>query len=75
MAREHYEAALDANPKYAPARVLLGVTLLSLELPEQAIDQWREALAIDPENKSARMYLRMVETQRSARAAQGERGD
>ncbi|EYF02131.1 tetratricopeptide repeat protein [Chondromyces apiculatus] len=68
LARESYEAARNANPKYAPARVLLGVTLLSLGQPDQAIGEWREALAIDPENKSAKLYLRMVEEQRNARA-------
>jgi tetratricopeptide (TPR) repeat protein len=68
LAREHYMAARDANPKYAPARVLLGVVLLSLGLPDPAIAEWREALSLDPDNKSAKMYLRMVEAQRNARA-------
>lgn len=67
LAREHYAAARDANPKYAPARVLLGLALLSLGLPDQAVGEWREALAIDPENPTAKMYLRMVEAQRNAR--------
>jgi tetratricopeptide (TPR) repeat protein len=67
LAREHYRAARDANPKYPVARVLLGVTLLSLGMADQAIIEWREALALDPENKSAKMYLRMVEGQRNAR--------
>jgi tetratricopeptide (TPR) repeat protein len=64
MARQCYEAARAANPKYVPARVLLGVTLLALGASELAVVEWREALALDPENKSAKMYLRMVETQR-----------
>jgi tetratricopeptide (TPR) repeat protein len=68
LAREHYAAARDANPKYAPARVLLGLALLALGLPDQAVGEWREALASDPENKTAKMYLRMVEAQRNARA-------
>ncbi|WP_437598215.1 tetratricopeptide repeat protein [Sorangium sp. So ce590] len=67
LAREHYAAARDANPKYAPARVLLGVALHSLGASEHAIAEWREALAIEPDNKTARMYLRMVEAQRSGR--------
>jgi tetratricopeptide (TPR) repeat protein len=71
LARESYEAARNANPRFAPARVLLGVVLLSLGHPDQAITEWREALALDPDNKSARMYLRMVEDQRNARV----RGD
>src|SRR5215471_1415930 len=44
LAREHYEAARDANPRYVPARVLLGVTMLSLGTIDQAILEWREAL-------------------------------
>jgi len=67
LARKCYEAARDANPKFAPARVLLGVTLLSLGAIDEAVAEWREALAIEPENRSAKMYLRMVEAQRSAR--------
>src|SRR5262249_20297259 len=69
LAREHYEAARDANPRYVPARVLLGVTMLSLGSIDQAILEWREALTIDPENKSAKMYLRMVEAQRLRRSS------
>jgi tetratricopeptide (TPR) repeat protein len=67
LAREHYEAARASNPKYAPARILLGVTLLSLGEIDEAIAEWTEVLAVDPENRSAKMYLRMVEAQRSAR--------
>lgn len=67
LAREHYAAARDANPRYAPARVLLGLALLSLGKVDQAIAEWREALTIDPESKTAKMYIRMVEARRSAR--------
>ncbi len=31
--------------------------------------EWRDVLVIDPENRTAKMYLRMVEAQRSARAS------
>ncbi len=67
QARRCYEAAREANPRFAPARVLLGVTLLSLGAVDEAAAEWREALTLDPENRSARMYLRMVEAQRSVR--------
>ena len=70
QARRCYEAARAQNPRFAPARVLLGVTLLSLGAIDEAITEWREALAIEPENRSAKMYLRMVEAQRSARGGQ-----
>ena len=77
-ALEHYSAARNANPKYVRARVLLGVTLLSLGHPEEAAAEWSEVLAIDPDEKSAKMYLRMVEAQQNARAsrdAEGQSGD
>jgi tetratricopeptide (TPR) repeat protein len=66
-ARDHYAAACTVNPKYVPARVLLGATLLSLGQPSDAIAELNEALAIDPGNKNAQMYLRMAEG-RSARS-------
>jgi tetratricopeptide (TPR) repeat protein len=68
-ARVHYEAARTANPQYTPARVLLGVTLLSLGEADLAVAEWRDVLVIDPDNRTAKMYLRMVEAQRSARAS------
>jgi len=61
-AREQYEAAKNANPKYVPARVLLGVALFSLGDSAGALTEWQESLAIDPDNKSAQMYVRMLET-------------
>jgi tetratricopeptide (TPR) repeat protein len=66
-ARRCYEAARTANPRYAPARVLLGVTLFSLGAVDEAAVEWHEALTIDPDNRPAKMYLRMVEAQRSLR--------
>ncbi|HMJ56200.1 MAG TPA: tetratricopeptide repeat protein [Polyangiaceae bacterium] len=65
-AREQYEAAKNANPKYVPARVLLGVTLFSLGDSLAAVSEWREVLEIDPDNKSAQMYVRMCDTQAQA---------
>lgn len=63
FAREAYETAVKAAPRYVQARILLGVTLLAQGLQEEAIAAWREALTIEPENKSAKMYLRMAEAQ------------
>ena len=72
LARRCYEAARTSNPRFVPARVLLGVTLLTLGSADEAITEWREALSIEPDNRSARMYLRMVEAQRSARGGASE---
>jgi tetratricopeptide (TPR) repeat protein len=60
-AKEQYQAAKEANPRYLPARVLLGVTLYFMGDTPSALAEWREVLAIDPENKSAQMYVRMAE--------------
>jgi tetratricopeptide (TPR) repeat protein len=60
-ARQHYEAARNANPRYPLARLMLGVTLLALNEVEQAKAEWRAVLEQDPSNKSAAMYLRMAE--------------
>lgn len=64
QAREHFATACTVNPKYVPARVLLGMTLFSLHQIDDAIAEWNAALAIEPENKNAQMYLRMAEAQR-----------
>jgi tetratricopeptide (TPR) repeat protein len=61
-AREQYEAAKSGNPKYVPARVLLGITLFSLGDSASALEEWRQVLELDPENRSAQMYVRMLES-------------
>lgn len=59
-ARFELEEAIAARPRYVPAHVALGVTLLSMGQPERAMDAWRKAIEIDPDNKAAQMYLRMA---------------
>jgi tetratricopeptide (TPR) repeat protein len=59
-ARSEYEEALSHNPKYVPARVLLGVTLFALGHRADAEQAWKTALEHDPDNKLAQMYLRMI---------------
>ncbi len=63
-AREQYQAAIDAKPTYVPARILLGVTLLAMGELDLAEEHWKKALEVDSENTSAKMYLRMLATQR-----------
>jgi predicted negative regulator of RcsB-dependent stress response len=60
-ARFELEEAVDSKANYVPAHVALGVVLLALNQKERAMDRWRAALEIDPENKAAAMYLRMTE--------------
>lgn len=65
-ARFELDEAISAKPNYVPAHVSLGVVLLALGKPEQALERWTAALDIDPENKAAKMYVRM------ARASQAQ---
>jgi cytochrome c-type biogenesis protein CcmH/NrfG len=68
-AREQYEQAIRARPSYVPARVLLGVTLLSLGQADAAAEEWRKALEIEPDNVPARMYLRISTAERTVESA------
>ncbi|GAB5545967.1 MAG: tetratricopeptide repeat protein [Sandaracinaceae bacterium] len=59
-ARFELEEAVNAKDGYVPAHVALGVVLLAQNKKDKAMERWRQALAIDPENKAAAMYLRMA---------------
>lgn len=52
---------LENNPKSVEARVQLGILLHSAQRLKEAQREWQEALALDPDNKSAQMYLSMFE--------------
>ena len=64
-AKEHLLAAVHARPNYVPGRVQLGVTLLALGELDGAEEQWKRVLEIEPENTQAKMYLRVLASQRS----------
>lgn len=64
LARDCFRAARDQNPNYAQARVLLGATLLALGDTESAQGEWRHVIQHDPDNRAAKLYLRMVDSQR-----------
>jgi predicted TPR repeat methyltransferase len=70
FAREAYETACKAAPHYVQARVLLGVTLLATGEHDAAVAAWKDALSIEPENRSAKMYLRMAEAQHAGRPSE-----
>jgi tetratricopeptide (TPR) repeat protein len=59
-ARRHFEAAKLANPRYVPARTMLGVLLLGDQQPEDAVREFEAVLELDPENKTAQMYLKLA---------------
>lgn len=68
-ARFELDEAVKARPNYVPARISLGVVLLSLGDQAGAIAQWQAATQVDPDNKTANMYLRMAKS--GAAAAPG----
>jgi tetratricopeptide (TPR) repeat protein len=53
------DEALKVKPLFVPAQVALGVVRFSLGDVPGAVKCWRRALEIDPQNRSAQMYLRM----------------
>jgi tetratricopeptide (TPR) repeat protein len=64
-ARAQYEAAVAARPNFVAARIQLGVVLLALGEADGAEREWKQALEIEPENPHAKMYVRMLATQRA----------
>jgi predicted TPR repeat methyltransferase len=55
-----YREVCHTNPSYVPARLHLGVTLYTARRTEEAVAEWRAVLEIDPQNKNAHAYLKMV---------------
>jgi tetratricopeptide (TPR) repeat protein len=47
--------------RYAPYWMALGVTYYAQKKMKQAHESWKKALQIDPENSSAKAYLRLFE--------------
>jgi tetratricopeptide (TPR) repeat protein len=62
-AKLELEHAVAVRPNFAPARVTLGVVLLMLGHVDEAIKHWNEVLRFDPDNKAAKVYLRMAKSQ------------
>jgi len=56
-----FEAGCAANPRYAQAKVQLGITLTMLDQKEAARDAFKAAIELDPDHKVAAMYLRLAE--------------
>ena len=64
LAKDQLYLALEHNPSYAPARVMLGVLLLSSGDYGGALSEFDSALATDPDNRSAQMYSRLARVHR-----------
>jgi len=61
---------LQRQPKSIEARIQLGILLHSQQMLRDAQREWQEVLAIDPENKSAQMYLSMLDYEPSKQRVQ-----
>lgn len=53
--------ALEINPKHVEGKIQLGILYHSVRKLREAYREWKEALLLDPANKSAQMYLSMFE--------------
>jgi tetratricopeptide (TPR) repeat protein len=61
-AHEHLQAARASNPRYVHGRLALATLLLGLGDREGARAEFEAVLEIDPDEKTAKMYLRLVST-------------
>lgn len=59
---------LEKHPKSVDAKIQLGILYHSQRKLREAHREWQEALALDPESKSAQMYLSMFEYEPETRA-------
>lgn len=53
---------LQHHPKCIEAKIQLGILYHSLKKIQDAYREWQGALTIDPDHKSAQMYLSMIES-------------
>jgi len=60
-AQAEFERVKRDRPRYVPARISLGATYFAMNQKTAARQEWSDVLEIDPENRTARMYLRMVD--------------
>lgn len=52
--------AKKQRPKFASAIVQLGLTYYTMGRKDEALAEWRGVLAFDPDNATARMYVKLV---------------
>jgi tetratricopeptide (TPR) repeat protein len=64
-----FEHVKMERANYVPAQIYLGVTLFAIGRRDEAIAEWEGVLRQDPENKSAKLYLRMVRDEPNGPAA------
>ena len=60
-ALSEYRLAVQHAPAYVPARVALGTALYAGGKIDEAVTQWQEVLRIEPQHRTAGMYLKLVQ--------------
>ncbi len=68
-AREQFELAKAANPRFLQARIMLAVLMMVTGEPEAAIAELQAAAAIDPDDRSVQLYLRIARSRRPSEVA------
>jgi len=68
-AAREFERVRHDSPKYLPARVNLGLTYYTMGRRADALGEWHQILAVEPTNKSAAMYIAMVNKMPQGNAA------
>ncbi|GAB4307932.1 MAG: hypothetical protein Kow0090_22450 [Myxococcota bacterium] len=58
------KVVIAERPNYLKARIELGLLYFSQNRKEEASKQWEEVLKLDYSNKSARMYMRLLITEK-----------
>ncbi len=63
QALDELRAVAETSPQYVPGQVQLGLVLWKLGDVAKAREHWLAAQAIDPDNRSCRLYLSMTKDQ------------
>ncbi len=58
--------AVHDAPAYIPARVALGLACSAGGKLDEAVEQWEQVLRMDPNHRTAQLYLRLARAQRPA---------
>lgn len=74
-AAREFERVRHDSPKYLPARVHLGLTYYTMGRRADALSEWQQILGLEPTNKSAAMYIAMVNQMPSPGGADGNPND
>ncbi len=68
-AHEQFERAKATNPRYLQARIMLAVLMMITGDRDAAITELEAAAAIDPDDRSVNLYLRIARSRRPSEVA------